>query len=156
MSSTYYPRIRIPLGHQRRRSSTTGFIVAAAVVVAMIVVLLISWYGKVTTREWPMVLVTGRDSVTVNSGSGDSLSLKNEYRVYLMTPDRESHTVKVTDAIINAGRTRSADLYGALRPGRCFHLETYGVRVGITSSFPNVRTATEIPCTPDLAAEADR
>jgi hypothetical protein len=68
--------------------------------------------------------VTGKESV--RSGKG------NQYRVYT-----SCGTLKVSDAVV-IWRFDSADVYGAIQPGKTYRFKTGGYRVGFFSMFPNV------------------
>lgn len=76
--------------------------------------------------------VLGKDSVTVSSGSGDSLDVHNEYRVYT-----DQGTFKVTDTLIYT-RFNSADTYGRLQIGHTYTCRAAGWRFGLFSWFPNL------------------
>lgn len=81
--------------------------------------------------------VLDKESVTVSSGSGDSLQVKNEYRVYT-----DQGTFKVTDTLIY-GRFSSADAYGKLQRNKIYTCKVAGWRFGLFSWFPNLINCTE-------------
>jgi len=81
--------------------------------------------------------VIDKESVTVSSGSGDSLEVHNEYRVYT-----DHGTYKVTDTLIY-GRFSSADAYGKLQRGHTYTCKTAGWRFGLFSWFPNLIKCSE-------------
>lgn len=83
------------------------------------------------TRE---CTVTGKESVTVHDSNDRPV---NQYRVYT----NECGTLTVTDSLL-IGRMTSADLYGQLREGTTYRMETGGYRNGFMSMFPNIITAT--------------
>jgi hypothetical protein len=68
--------------------------------------------------------VTGKESVR----TGES----NQYRVYT-----SCGTIVVEDALV-IGRFDSADVYGAIQPGKAYRFKTGGYRVGFLSMFPNL------------------
>ena len=74
--------------------------------------------------------VSGKESVR----HGES----NQYRVYT-----SCGTVVVEDALV-IGRFDSADVYGAIQPGKTYMFKTGGYRVGFFSMFPNVIDAKEV------------
>ena len=81
--------------------------------------------------------VLGKDSVTVSRGSGDTLQVDNEYRVYT-----DHGTFKVTDTLIY-GKFTSADRYGRLQEGHTYTCKVAGWRFGLFSWFPNLINCNE-------------
>lgn len=134
---------------RHNRGLPVGLIVGGFVALIILIAVLSKAFGSATTEHVGPVLISGKERVT--SGSGDTF--KSEYRVYYFTPDGQSNTMKVTDSIINAGRTRSADLYGSLIEGSCYDVTVYGVRIGLLSAFPNLKSATLVQCPAGLQDE---
>ncbi len=101
--------------------------------ITLLIVSGITYYVALKHSERTVTfLVTGKDSVTVSHGSGDNLTVDNEYRVYT-----DHGTFKVTDTLIYT-RFNSADTYGQLREGHTYTCKVAGWRFGLLSWFPNL------------------
>lgn len=77
-------------------------------------------------------------SERVTTGSGDSTSSK-----YLVFTDKGVY--QNTDSLIE-GKWNSSDVYGKIREGECYRLETYGWRVQFLSWYPNIVSAQPVEC----------
>jgi hypothetical protein len=108
-------------------------IVIGIVVIGLIFILV---FLPHTDRETLEVKIEKSERVT--TGSGDSTSSK-----YLVFTDKG--VFKNTDSLIE-GKWNSSDVYGQIREGECYRLETYGWRVQFLSWYPNIVSAQPTEC----------
>lgn len=106
-----------------------------AIVLALVLFLLGGCSGLVhfaTLDTVHGVTITGKDRVSY--GSGDNIS--HQYLVYT---DKE--TFKNTDTLWGM-KFRSSDLQGRIKEGQVCSLKVSGFRLGLTSSYRNILSAT--------------
>lgn len=124
--------------NRRYRLIKRSFWVIPAVFVTLVLAGGVTYYFALKASERMVTFtVTGKDSVTVSHGSGDDLTVDNEYRVYT-----DHGTFKVTDTLIYT-RFNSADTYGQLKEGHTYTCKAAGWRFGLFSWFPNLIKCSE-------------
>lgn len=118
------------MSYRRKRS----YIWLGTLAVFLAIVLVGCGYAVAYRQSERTVVVTidDKESVTTSSGSGDTLSIQNEYRVYT---DKGVYVVSDTFVFFNF---RAADRYAALKIGKTYECKAAGWRVGIFSMFPNL------------------
>lgn len=82
--------------------------------------------------------VTDKDRSTASTESGS----KSVFRIYTEGGDR-CGTFGLADNPF-AGNWNSADIYGRIKVGATYELETVGTRNGFMSWFPEITKATEV------------
>lgn len=142
IGNSYWDEPRMPRSRSPWYFRYSPFKMFGGIIALFFLVFVISSVGYVillknSEREVTFT-VLGKDSVTVSSGSGDSLSVDNEYRVYTT-----EGTFKVTDTLIY-GRFNSADTYGKLQNDHTYTCKVAGWRFGLFSWFPNLIKCREV------------
>lgn len=103
-----------------------GLAFAAFALVAVLFVVGGTWASNYANEHTTDCTVTSTDRTTNPEGGSDM-------RVYT----DECGTLAVRDAWLR-GQTRSADLFGKLRPGTTYRMTVAGVRFGPLSAFPMI------------------
>jgi hypothetical protein len=125
-----------PMRHARDtdRSKAIAGAIILALMVGFIIVAAVFQNSTKTVQECH---VTGRDMThqaavpATKSQSGEPA--KNIYQVYT----KDCGTLRVEDNALQ-GVWNSADLYGALEPGKSYRITTVGWRIPFWSIFPTV------------------
>lgn len=113
----------------------------SAVLIAVVVIGLVGCGYVVAYKQserTEVITVEDKESVTKSSGSGESLSIQNEYRVYT---DKGVFVVSDSFVYLNF---RAADRYAGLKVGRTYSCKTAGWRFGLFSWFPNLIDCEEV------------
>lgn len=114
------------------------YLIAPLVILALIlgfVAVTRAWKG---TEHTTVAHVTDKERVCDGSTNGNSTCQ------YLVYTDRG--TFKVTDSHMIGvfWRTNSSDVYGRIRKDHTYRFKLIGWRFGLTSTYPNIETATEV------------
>jgi hypothetical protein len=92
------------------------------------VLTLMASYQLGTVNEPTVVTITHKERVETQKHSG-----------YLIFTDQGTYSN--TDALLH-GKFNSSDIYGRIEIGKRYRLTSYGWRIGVTSSYPNIINAT--------------
>ena len=113
--------------------------ISAALVFGAILVLVLGYAFAYRSSERTVVLVVeDKEGVVVSSGSGESRTTENQYRVYT-----DQGVFIVADSFVYLN-FRAADRYASLKVGQRYTCKTAGWRVGLISWFPNLIKCKEV------------
>lgn len=119
---------------ERSRRAKIGVGIGLLVVLAIIVAVpLISSYYGTKTRE--NVLVEDKERVCDGDSNGGT-----DCKYLIFT---DTGTFRLTDSLI-AGRFNSSDAYGRIKRCHRYDFKYYGWRFGLTSSYPNIKSFTDL------------
>ena len=119
-----YSRLR-----PHRPHTKTGW--GSVVAIAVVAIGLLGYCAAYASEKEHTVVVTDKDRVCEGGQDGDCK--------YLIFTDKT--TFRITDYI---GRVTSSDAYGRIIPCHRYHIRTYGIRLGFTSSYENIKEATDL------------
>lgn len=121
----------------RKRMRNVGQVAAMVTIGALIVGGVIASVAKDYVNPQTLTCtVVSKDRV---AKIVDGKSAGSDARVYT----EQCGTLAVSDLLF-VGQFRSADLYAKIEEGKTYEFETSGVRIGLLSSFPVIRSATEV------------
>lgn len=101
---------------------------------ALLIFGLLSWYQLGTVNAPTVVTVVHKERVN-----------KQESSKYLIFTDKGTYSN--ADALFH-GKFNSSDIYGRIQIGERYRLTSYGWRIGVTSTYPNIIDATMVPKVP--------
>jgi hypothetical protein len=91
----------------------------------------ISFIGQFINHSYNDVKIT--DKAVKNSKE------KSTYLIFTEDKNRTVHVFKDTDSFIR-GKFNSSDIYGELKVGKTYDIETYGIRIPFLSRYENIKT----------------
>lgn len=112
------------------------------IIVAIILVIVMMVWNASIKQDYE-IRVSKRDTVIKTDSEGESTTVRYIYSKNLTS--RKSATFTCNDSMLD-GVYNSADLYGELEEGSCFHIKTRGLRDPRMSMFPNIYYVEEIKC----------
>lgn len=119
--------------YSQRRTATAVLLWAGVAFAVIIAIFVGASYLKHTTTT---LVVTGKERVCSGSHGNGGSSCK--YLIYT-----DDTTYRVSDSIA-AGRFNSSDFYGRIHVCHRYEITYYGIRFGLTSSYPNITKAVDL------------
>lgn len=100
-------------------------VIGAVIVIGLIVVVSSSYFARTTVTT----VVQDKERVCDTNSEGNRSC---KYLVYT-----DDGTYKLTDSLV-IGRFNTSDIYGRVKRCHTYEIESYGWRLGLTSSYPNI------------------